>query len=107
MNATNGNSHLDELAIYQAASRMRAQHFAALVAKAAAGIKAWAQRHISAPLHARALRQRQLDELSQMDDHMLRDLGLSRGGIAYAFEHGREVEPANANEPPAKAPRAA
>ncbi len=30
-----------------------------------------------------------------MDDHMLRDLGLSRGGIAYAFEQAtrRRVPP--------------
>jgi hypothetical protein len=41
-----------------------------------------------------------------MDDHMLRDLGLSRGGVAYAFEHGREAEAANTNAPRTK-PRAA
>ncbi len=41
-----------------------------------------------------------------MDDHMLPDLGLSRGGIAYAFAHGREGEPANSNAPQTK-PRAA
>ncbi|MCW5770820.1 MAG: DUF1127 domain-containing protein [Rhodospirillaceae bacterium] len=107
MNATKLNSNLDEMAIYRAAAQMRAEHFAALVGKAAAGIKAWVKRHVTNPMHVRAQRQRQLDELNHMDEHMLRDLGLSRGGIAYAFEHGREAEPANVNVPPAKTPRAA
>ena len=58
------------------------------------------------PMRARARRERQLEELMAMDDHMLRDLGVSRGGIAYAFDHGREAEPANTNAPLTK-PRAA
>ena len=83
MYATNGKAIFDEAAIHRAASQLR----------------------------ARVRRERQLEELMAMDDHMLRDLGLSRGGIAYAFDHGREGEfaagePANTNAPLAK-PRAA
>ena len=107
MTPTNEKTHPDEFAIYQAAHRLRAEAFADLFGKAAAGIKGWVKRHVVGPLSARAQRQRQLEELTNMDDHMLRDLGLSRGGIAYAFEHGREAEPANANAPSHKAPRAA
>lgn len=108
MTATkNGTPPLDELAIVQAANRLRAEYVAAVVRKATANIKAWVKRHITDPARARVERNRQLEELTQMDDHMLRDLGLSRGGIAYAFEHGREVAPANANEPATKTPRAA
>ena len=88
-----------------------AKAFADLIRKAAGGAKGLIKRHLVEPLRARAARQRQLEELIHMDDHMLRDLGLSRGGIAYAFEHGRDaefgvVEAANANAPLDK-PRAA
>jgi uncharacterized protein YjiS (DUF1127 family) len=107
MNPTNEKTYPDEFATYHAARRMRAEAFASLLNKAGAGIKEWAQRHVVDPLQARAARRRQLDELLHMDDHMLRDLGLSRGGIAYAFEHGREIEPANTNTPAHTAPRAA
>lgn len=107
MTPTNEKTFPDEFAIYQAARKHRAEAIAHLVGKAASGITGWVKRHVVEPLHARAQRQRQFEELTNMDDHMLRDLGLSRGGIAYAFEHGREGEPANTNAPSKKAPRAA
>jgi uncharacterized protein YjiS (DUF1127 family) len=107
MTPTNEKSPYSEIALQQAASRLRAQAFGKYVGRAAAGIKGWVKRHVVDPINARAERQRQLEELMNMDDHMLRDLGLSRGGIAHAFEHGRETEPANANAPSQKAPRAA
>ena len=106
MTTTNEKSLTDEFAIYRAASAARAKAVAELIGKAGRGIKGLVNRHLVEPLRLRARRQRQLEELMQMDDHMLRDLGLSRGGIAYAFEHGREVEPANVNAPLNK-PRAA
>jgi uncharacterized protein YjiS (DUF1127 family) len=106
MNAIYEKPILDEFAVARAAQHMRAQAFADLIGKAAGGLKGLVKRHLVEPLRARAARQRQLEELIHMDDHMLRDLGLSRGGIAYAFEHGREVEAANVNSPLDK-PRAA
>lgn len=106
MTPTNGKPLLDEFAIYHAARALRAKAFAEMIGKAAGGITGLVKRHILAPMRARAQRQRQLEELMGMDDHMLRDLGLSRGGIAHAFEHGREDEPANVNTPLSK-PRAA
>jgi uncharacterized protein YjiS (DUF1127 family) len=111
MTTTNEKSFTDEFAIYRAANAARAQAVAELIGKASSGIKGLVKRHIVEPLRVRARRQRQLEELMHMDDHMLRDLGLSRGGIAYAFEHGREgefagAEPANVNVPLSK-PRAA
>jgi uncharacterized protein YjiS (DUF1127 family) len=107
MTPTNGKTEYDEFAIYQAARELRARAFADMVGKAAAGIKGWVRRHVTDPLRARAVRQRQLEELMAMDEHLLRDLGLSRGGIAYAFEHGRDAEPANTNVPRRKTPHAA
>ncbi len=106
MYTTNEKAILDEAAIHRAASNLRAKAIADLFTKAGRGIKGLVKRHIVDPLLARARRERQLEELMNMDDHMLRDLGLSRGGIAYAFEHGREGEPANTNAPLTK-PRAA
>jgi len=106
MYTTNGKAIFDEAAIHHAARELRAQAFAELLGKAGRGVKALVQRHIVEPIRARARRERQLEELMGMDDHMLRDLGLSRGGIAYAFDHGREAEPANVNAPLTK-PRAA
>jgi uncharacterized protein YjiS (DUF1127 family) len=101
----------DEAALYRTAREMRAKAFADLIGKAAKGIAGFVNRTVLAPMKARAQRERQLEELMNMDEHMLRDLGLSRGGIAYAFEHGREGEvagaaPANVNTPITK-PRAA
>src|SRR5262245_60590036 len=106
MNPTNEKPFPNEFAIYHAARIARAEAFARLVRKAAGGIASLVKRNLVGPLRARAERRRQLDELLNMDDHMLRDLGLSRGGIAYAFEHGRDAEPANTNVPLSK-PRAA
>jgi uncharacterized protein YjiS (DUF1127 family) len=110
MYTTNGKA-IDEVAIHRAARELRAKALAELVGKAGRGIKALVLRAIVDPIRARARRERQLEELMGMDDHMLRDLGLSRGGIAYAFNHGRDgefagAEPANANAPLTK-PRAA
>ena len=106
MTTTNAKTFPDEFAIYQAARTERAKAVAVLFGKATRGIKHLITRNIVDPIRTRARRQRQLEELLNMDDHMLRDLGLSRGGIAYAFEHGREGEPANTNTPASK-PRAA
>jgi uncharacterized protein YjiS (DUF1127 family) len=106
MYTTNEKAIFDEAAIHRAARELRAKAVADLFGAAGRGIKALVKRHIVDPVRARARRERQLEELMAMDDHMLRDLGLSRGGIAYAFDHGREAEPANTNAPLTK-PRAA
>jgi uncharacterized protein YjiS (DUF1127 family) len=106
MSLTNGKAIFDEAEIYRAARELRAKAFAELIGKAGRGLKVLVTRHLVEPLRARVRRQRQLEELMAMDDHMLRDLGLSRGGVAYAFEHGREAEAANTNAPRTK-PRAA
>ena len=99
MNTTNEKTLPSEFAIYHAARQARAEALGAMIRNASSAIKAAFTRLIVNPIKARASRQRQLDELMSMDDHMLRDLGLSRGGIAYAFEHGREAEAANTNAP--------
>jgi uncharacterized protein YjiS (DUF1127 family) len=100
-------THPDYFAIRSAANELRARAIAEFFGKISAGLAAWFKRHVIEPARARARRQRELDELLHLDDRMLRDLGLSRGGIVYAFEHGREDEPANTNTPASKTPRAA
>lgn len=60
------------------------------------------QRHVIAPIGRRSAETRQLAELRAMDDNMLRDIGISRGNIEFAFRHGRDSDlplPANANRP--------
>ena len=106
MNTIHEKPVLGEFAVARAAQELRAKAPGALIARAAGGIKSFVKRRIVDPLVARAQRQHQLEELLNMDDHMLRDLGLSRGGITYAFKHGRDAEPANTNTPLSK-PRAA
>ena len=109
MHPTNGKTLYSDFAVYHAARAARAEAFGGAFAALSAGIKGLVNRLIVKPIKARAQRHRQLDELMNMDDHMLRDLGLSRGGIAYAFEHGREADPApaNVNAPAGKKPAAA
>lgn len=64
---------------------------------------------IAKALRERRQRQRALDELMGLDDRALRDMGLSRAGVVYAIDHGREdvPQPANANEKPGQAPKVA
>ncbi len=59
------------------------------------------RRGLIEPIREWRARNRALDELAQMDDRMLRDMGLDRGGIYYAIEHGRDADatPANDNAP--------
>ena len=106
MYPTNGKTIYSDFAVYHAARQARAEAFAGAFGALFGGIKALVSRLVVEPIKARAKRQRQLEELVGMDDHMLRDLGLSRGGIAYAFENGREADAANTNSPVTK-PRAA
>ena len=68
------------------------------------------KRHVLAPFARRSTEHRQLAELRAMDDNMLRDIGISRGNIEFAFRHGRDSDlplPANANRPHTGRPHAA
>lgn len=110
MTRTNLESpRLSQLELYATARRLRAEAIGKAVRAAASGLKGWVKRHLVDPARSRALRQRQFGELTGMDEHMLRDLGISRGNIAYAFEHGRDdvPVPANVNQPERKATQAA
>ncbi len=106
MTATENNPKLDAFEMHRQARELRAQAIGQgfeAVMKAAQG---WLLRHILEPIQHRATQRRQFDELMSMDDHMLRDLGLARGNIAYSFQHGRDPvvpKPANTNDPAHKA----
>jgi uncharacterized protein YjiS (DUF1127 family) len=74
--------------------RRRARLVGRLLIKRIFAFLAKAKRAIAAELAAR----RALNELAEMDDHMLRDLGLVRGDIANAVRRPREH--ARADDPP-------
>jgi len=60
------------------------------------GVRAWRERR------------RAVDELLNLDDRMLRDMGVNRAGVYFAVDHGREDIPAPANHnAPARPSRAA
>ena len=73
---------------------------------AARGIARLIARQIFGRIRAYHGRRCQLQILLNMDDRVLRDVGLSRGGISYALETGRKAAPANINAP-VKKPHAA
>lgn len=57
------------------------------------------RRNVVQPFRARLERQRAIAELMSLDDHMLHDdLGISRSGVYYAVDHGRDGTPIAANE---------
>jgi uncharacterized protein YjiS (DUF1127 family) len=100
------NPEFDTFDFYKQAHALRAQAIGRAFGRLVRVVAGWLKRAIVAPVLSRAEQRRQFDELLAMDDHMLRDLGIARGNIVYAFEHGREPElptPANTNRPTHKA----
>jgi uncharacterized protein YjiS (DUF1127 family) len=90
------------------AKRLRAESYADVVrtlGRAIGGVFAG----IAKALRERRQRQRALDELMGLDDRALRDMGLSRAGVVYAIDHGREdvPPPANVNDKSGQAPKVA
>ena len=103
---TDEKSYIDSFARHRAAREARARYVAATVGRAVRGLARLIARQIFGRIHAYLQRRRQLEILLNMDDRMLRDMGLSRGGISYALEKRREADPANINTP-VKKPHAA
>lgn len=97
MNATNDKSRIDSSSLHRTARAARALHLAALVGRSGRGLAGFLTRRLLGALRAHAERRRRLEELMNMDDRMLRDMGLSRSSIVFVFENGRA--PANSNEP--------
>ena len=103
---SDNENRLDSFALHRAARELRARYIAFAMGKVARGVVGLLRRRILEPTRAYFKHRRQVEALMNMDDRMLRDMGLSRGGIAYALKNGRQGEPANTNEA-AKTPRAA
>ncbi len=76
----------------------RSRAVAAALDHAFAALSSWLKRHVLTPLRERRERSRAIAELASLDDHMLHDIGLSRSGIYYAVDHGRDDIPEAANE---------
>ena len=89
------------------ASRLRAQYYAGLFRAIGRGIGAAYAAWVRA-LRERRARKQALADLLGLDDRALRDMGLNRGGVVYAVDHGREDVPSPANvNTAARSPRAA
>jgi uncharacterized protein YjiS (DUF1127 family) len=101
---------IDHAAILRRAHELRNESIGRVFGAPFRVIDGFLKRHVVAPLVRRSEHQRQLAELRAMDDNMLRDIGISRGNIEFAFRHGRDSDlplPANANRPHTGRPQAA
>ena len=93
----------DMLALAQAARKARAEAVRDLFAKAKTAFARLGKsigKTVVRPFKELRSRQKAYEELMGLDDHMLRDLGISRAQIRFIVSHGREAEvAANANQP--------
>jgi hypothetical protein len=101
---------VDQAAILRRAHELRNESLRRVFGAPLRAVGGWLKRHVVAPLGQRSIEARQLAELRAMDENMLRDIGISRGNIEFAFRHGRDSDlpvPANANRPHTGRPEAA
>ena len=101
---------IDHGAILRRANELRNEAIAKTFGPPFRALGRFVKRHVIAPIGRRTAETRQLAELRAMDDNMLRDIGISRGNIEFAFRHGRDSDlplPANANRPHTGRPQAA
>ncbi len=86
------------------ARHLRARSYSRVFRAIGAAFAAWKK-----SLRDRRARKRAVAELLGLDDRALRDMGLNRGGVYFAVDHGREdaPAPANVNENPSRSPKAA
>ncbi len=89
----------DESALLRLAQEERGRYIAEYVDRATAAIGRFLRTRVVGPIVRRRQYRQQMDQLTHMDDHMLHDLGISRGEIAYVMAHGRQVDAANSNLP--------
>jgi uncharacterized protein YjiS (DUF1127 family) len=97
----------DESSLYHAAQRARAVYLRSAVRRLKHWLRNWLDARASA-LRTKRQDARQLQELMAMDDHMLRDIGISRSGAYFAFRYGRVLpHAANTNDRERRSPQAA
>lgn len=89
----------DEIALIRAAQAERNLYVAAAAERAGKALVRFLRTRVLKPIARRRQYRQQYEQLVHMDDHMLHDLGISRGEIAYVMNHGRPVDAANTNLP--------
>jgi uncharacterized protein YjiS (DUF1127 family) len=87
----------------------RARAFGRVLGRAARAVARLVRHGLVEPLRERRRRERAIEELAALDDRLLRDMGIDRGGIVYAVDHGRDTDapPANDNAPQRRVAKAA
>lgn len=89
----------DEMALIRAAQIERNRYLADFIGRAKSAVSRFLRKRVTQPIVNRRHYRQQFEQLSHMDDHLLHDLGISRGEIAYVMTHGRQVDAANTNQP--------
>lgn len=90
---------IDEIALIRAAQAERNRYIAGYIGRASRAVAHFLRKRVIVPIAHRRRHRQQYEQLIHMDDHLLHDLGISRGEIAYVMAHGRQVDPANTNQP--------
>ena len=89
----------NESALLRLAQEERGRYIAEYADRATAAIGRFLRNRVIGPIARRRHYRQQKDQLIGMDDHMLHDLGITRGEISYVMSHGRHVDVANSNAP--------
>ncbi len=91
---TDADGRVDNFALYSAANAQRALAVGEAIGTAVVGLRRLYRALVVAPLERRRTRQAAYRELMSMDEHMLRDIGITRGDIPYVVRGG----PVNENQ---------
>jgi hypothetical protein len=101
MNTTQHSKIPSETELIRIAEIERAMFLRAGFLRIGARLSAWFKKSVRDPMRRRNQYKAEYQELMSLGDSVYRDLGISRGHLAYAMRHGRETErgAANRNEP--------
>ena len=78
--------NLDYFAAYTAASQLRALAVGDAIAAAIRGLRRLYAAAVTAPAARRRARDSAYRELMSLDDHMLKDIGITKGDIPYVVQ---------------------
>lgn len=85
---TDADGRIDNFALYATANAQRALAVGEAIGAAVAGLRRLYRTLVVARLERRRTRQAAYRELMSMDEHMLRDIGITRGDIPYVVRGG-------------------
>jgi uncharacterized protein YjiS (DUF1127 family) len=97
----NNEIEVDEFEILRRAQAARGEAYAYVFRAVFGRIGSWIRSGVIEPLRRNNRYNSEYRELMGMGDALYRDLGISRGQIAYTMRHGRDIQarkPANLND---------